>query len=63
MKFEVKRYWSVCDTVVVEADSITAAIDCAYQLPVDVAKSEFVPDSMNTDPKCEVKPLASEGNV
>ena len=54
MKYEVKRYWSVCDAVVVEADSITAAIDRAHALPVDIARAEFVPDSMNTDPACEV---------
>jgi len=63
MKFAVKRYWSVCDSVDVEADSVSAAIDIAHELPVDNAKAEFVPDSMNIDPTCDVQPLIAGGGA
>ena len=61
MKFAVKRYWSVCDSVEVEADSAVEAIDIAHGMPVDSAKAEFVPDSMNSDPSDDVQPLISGG--
>ena len=57
MKFAVKRYWSVCDSVDVEANSVSEAIDLAHELPIDDTKAEFVPDSVNSDPACDVQPL------
>lgn len=61
MKFSVKRYWEVCDSVDVEANSRSEAIDAAHELPVDSAKAEFVQDSMNSDPLKDVQPLATGG--
>ena len=61
MKYIVRRYWSVCDSVEVEANSVSEAIDVAHELPVDNAKAEFVPNSMNTNPDAEVWPLAAGG--
>jgi hypothetical protein len=55
--FAVKRYWSVCDSVNVKANSVFEAIGIAHELPVDNAQAEFVPDSMNSDPLCDVQPL------
>ncbi len=60
MNYAVKRYWSLCDSVDVEASSVSEAIDRAHELPVDNAKAEFVPDSLNTDPSCDVQPLPGE---
>ena len=60
MKFTVKRYWSICDSVDVEANSVSEAIDIAHEMPVDSAKAEYVPDSMNSDPTCDVQPLITE---
>jgi len=57
----VKRYWELCDTVEVEADSVSEAIDIAHELPVDNAKARFVADSMNSDPTCDVQPLNPGG--
>ena len=57
MRFAVKRYWEVCETVEVDANSPGEAIDSAHALPVDNAKAEFVPDSMNTDSFCDVQPV------
>ena len=61
MKFAVKRNWSVCDSVVVEANSVSEAVDIAHEMPVDTTKAEFVPDSMNSDPTCDVQPLLAGG--
>ena len=61
MKYCVKRYWSICDSVDVEANSVSEAIDVAHELPVDSAKADFVPGSMNTNPDAEVWPLAAGG--
>lgn len=61
MKFAVKRYWSICDEVEVEADSPSEAIDIAHAMPVDSTKAEFVPDSMNSDPHCDVQSLITGG--
>lgn len=57
MKYAVKRYWELSDTVEVGADSVGEAIDIAHEIPADNAKAEFVPDSMNSDPSCDVQPL------
>jgi hypothetical protein len=57
MNYVVKRYWEVCDSVEVNAGSVSEAIDLAHELPVDNAQVEFVPDSMHTDPSCDVQLL------
>ena len=62
MKYCVKRYWSICDSVDVEANSVTEAIAIAHEMPVENTKAEFVPDSMNTDPDSEVWPLVAGGD-
>ncbi|TAK97418.1 MAG: hypothetical protein EPO07_13255 [Verrucomicrobia bacterium] len=61
MKNAVKRYWEVCDTVDVEANSPHEAIDVAHELPVDITKAEYVPDSMNSFPDDDVQPLLAGG--
>ena len=63
MRFAVKRYWSVCDSVEVEVDSVSEAIDLAHELPADNAKAEFVPDSMNSFPDDDVQPLLTGGDA
>lgn len=60
MRYAVKRYWELCDTVHVEADDIDKAIEAAHELSVDNSKAEFVPDSMNSDPSCDVQPVIAE---
>ncbi len=55
MKYVVKRYWSVCDAVEVEASSVSEAIDRAHELPVDQTKAEFVSGSMNSFPDDDVQ--------
>ena len=57
MKYVVKRYWEVCDSVEVNAGSVGEAIDLAHALPVDYTQAEYVPDSMNSDPSCDVQLL------
>jgi hypothetical protein len=57
MKFAVKRYWEVCDRVEVEADSAEEAIALAHDEPLDAAKAEYVSDSLQSDPECDVQPL------
>lgn len=63
MKFKVRRYWSVCDLVEVEASSVSVAIDLAHELPADNARAEFVSNSMNTNPDSEVWPQGAEGTT
>lgn len=62
MKYVVKRYWELCDSVEVNADSPSQAIERAHEMPVDSGRAMFVPDSMNTDPEAEVWPRPEEGN-
>ena len=59
MKYEVNRYWSVCDRVVVEAGSPDEAIERAHALPTVNATARYVPDSINTFPS-EVEPMPAE---
>lgn len=63
MKYVVKRYWELCDTVEVVANSVSKAIELAHELPTDNAKAEYVPDSMNTDPDSEVWPIPAGGDA
>lgn len=63
MKYVVKRYWSVCDSVDVNANSVSEAIATAHEMPADSAKAEFVTDSMNTDPEADVWPIPARGAV
>jgi len=62
MKYVVKRYWELCDTVEVDANSVSKAIELAHEMPTDNARAAFVPDSMNTDPDSEVWPVATGGD-
>lgn len=57
MKYVVKRYWELCDSVEVDADSPSQAIELAHEMPVDNARAMFVPDSMNSDPETDVQRL------
>lgn len=57
MKYVVKRYWEVCDSFEVDADSPSQAIELAHALPVDNVRAVFVPDSMNSDSETDVQPL------
>jgi hypothetical protein len=59
VKFTVKRYWEVCGAVDVEADSASEAVAIAHELPVDNAKAEYVPDSLNSDSDCDVQKVES----
>lgn len=61
MKYIVKRYWELCDTVEVVANSVSKAIELAHEMPTDNTKAAFVPDSMNTDPDAEVWPVPAGG--
>lgn len=54
MRFTVKRYWSLCDTVQVQADDVDKAIAAAHALPLDNTNARYVPDSINSDPDSEV---------
>jgi hypothetical protein len=59
----VKRYLEVCDSLEVEANSTSEAIDTAHAMPVDSTKAEFVSDSMNSDPFNDVQPLTTGGTL
>jgi len=63
VKFAVRRYWSVYDSVEVEADSVDEAMDVAHAMPVDHAKAEFVSGSMNSDPSDDVQSLITGGGT
>lgn len=60
MKFSVKRYWELCDTVEVQANSKSEAIRRAHERPLDRAVAWYVPDSLNSDPDTDVQPLTAE---
>ena len=61
MKYAVKRYWELCDSVEVEADTPSQAIDKAHDLPLDEHRGEYVQGSLNSDPNVDVQPLNSGG--
>ena len=61
MRFAVKRYWEICDEVEVEADSADQAMEAAHAMPLDHTKGGYVPDSITSDPDCDVQPLAGGG--
>lgn len=52
-KYSVKRYWEMCDEVIVEAKSSGAAILKAHELPL--TDGEYVPDSINSDSETDVR--------
>lgn len=56
MKYIVKRYWEVCDEVQVEADTPEEAIEKAHEMRSS-KYPEYVPDSINSDPDCDVQEL------
>jgi len=57
VRFSVKRYWEMCDTVKVEAESAAKAIAAAHAIPLDHTIAHYVPDSINSDPDADVYPL------
>lgn len=57
MKFRVKRYWELCDSVEVKAESVDKAIEVAHEMPLDHGRAYYVPDSINSDPDTDVQPL------
>lgn len=57
MRFVVKRYWSLCDEVEVDAQSTDGAIRLAHELPINNVTAEFVPDSLESDPETDVQSL------
>jgi hypothetical protein len=57
VRFTVKRYWEMCDTVKVEAASVAKAIEAAHAMPLDHTIAQYVPDSINSDPDADVYPL------
>jgi hypothetical protein len=63
VRFAVRRYWSVYDSVEVEANSVDEAIDIAHAMPVDNAKAEFVSGSINSDPSDDVQSLITGGGT
>lgn len=63
MRFAVKRYWELCDTVHVDADGVDKAIEAAHALPLDNTKAAYVPDSINSDPDEEVWSLEGAGSL
>ena len=54
-KYRIKRYWTMCDTVEVEAQSVDKAICQAHALSAHGALAEYVPDSINSDPETDVE--------
>jgi hypothetical protein len=63
MRFAVRRYWSIRDSIEVDANSVNEAIDIAHAMPVESNKAEFVPDSINSDPSDDVQSLITGGGT
>jgi phage FluMu protein Com len=61
-RYRVKRYWEVCDSVEVIADSVGKAIIKAHALPLS-KKPEFVPDSIDSDPNVDVEQIGQQENL
>jgi hypothetical protein len=61
MKYAVKRYWQLCDSVEVEADTPDQAIERAHALPLDESRGDYVLGSLNSDPAEDVRPLLNGG--
>ena len=59
MKYAVKRYWELCDTVLVDANSVGEAVETAHALPLNTTQAEYVTDSMNTDTFVDVQELVA----
>jgi hypothetical protein len=55
MKYVVKRYWEICDEATVDADSVSAAIAAAHELPLENNRAEYVPDSLNSHALTDVQ--------
>ncbi len=54
-KYSVKRYWEVCDSVEVEAESLELAIIKAHSLPLTAG--EYVSYSINSDEDVDVEAI------
>ena len=61
MRFAVSRYWQLCDTLEVEANSVDEAIEIAYNMPLDESQGAFVLGSLYSDPDADVQPLTEKG--
>jgi len=61
MKYRAKVYWEMCGEIEVEADSPEQAAEIAMDgnTPFPDEK-EYVPDSVNCDPTCDVHPIEGE---
>jgi hypothetical protein len=51
--FSVRRYWTVCDTVIVKADNAEEANEIAMDEPL-TDSPDYVEDSINNDPSVDV---------
>jgi len=58
MKFAIKRYWEMTDTVEVEADSKEDAIEKALGM-LTYSDAEFVNGSVNVDEEVDVQLILS----
>jgi len=47
--YSVRRYWTVCDTVVVQADDENEASELAFEEPLSDSP-DYIEDSMTNDP-------------
>jgi hypothetical protein len=58
MKYRAKVYWEMCGEIEVEADSPEQAAEIAMDgnTPFPEEK-EYVTDSVNCDPECDVHPI------
>ena len=61
MRFKVKRYWQLCDSVEVEADTPDQAIERAHEMPLNEFRGDYVMGSLNSDPHADVEPVAGKG--
>lgn len=62
MKYRVKRYWEVSDTVEVEANSVDEAVSAAINADL-TSSPRYVPDSINVDQDIDVEAIEEESQV
>ena len=51
--FSVRRYWTVCDTVVIKADNAEEANEIAMDMPL-TGDTSYIEGSINNDPSVDV---------
>ncbi len=54
-KYRVRRYWETYDTVEVEADSVSEAVDKAHNL--SLTEGEGIFESLNSDEENDVEEI------